>query len=88
MQSKSLIAILLISLLGCAFADAEEHPDSDERDVSTQNIDLALERPGQAPSTELLEFLMEWETPSGEWISPMDIAHMKIPESKNETSEK
>lgn len=88
MQSKSLIAILLITLLGGAIADAEEHLDSDERDVSAKNIDLVLERPDQAPSTELLEFLMEWETPSGEWISPMDIAHMKIPESKNETSEK
>lgn len=88
MQSKSLILILFIALLGGEFSEAEEHPGNDERDVSTKNIDLALEKPDQAPSKELLEFLIEWETPSGEWISPMDIAQMKIPESKNETSKK
>jgi hypothetical protein len=88
MQSEYLITILLITLLGGTFAAAEEHPERDSQEVSTMNIDLAWERPDQAPSKELLEFLMEWETPRGEWINPMEIADMKILESKNETSEK
>ncbi len=88
MQSEYLITILLITLLGGTFAAAEEPPDRDMREVSTKNIDLAWERPDQSPSKELLEFLMEWETPSGEWINPLEIADMKILESKNEMSEK
>jgi hypothetical protein len=88
MQSESLITVLLITLLGGTFAAAEDPSDKDLREVSSKNISLAWEGPDQAPSKELLEFLMEWETPSGEWISPMEIADMKILESKNETSDK
>ncbi len=88
MQNESLIMLLLITLLGGTFAAAEDPSDRDVRNVSSKDINLACERPDQAPSKELLEFLMEWETPSGEWISPMEIADMTILESKNETSDK
>jgi hypothetical protein len=88
MQSEFLITVLLITLLGGTFAAAEDSSDRDVRDVSSKNITLACDRPDQAPSKELLEFLMEWETPSGEWISPMEIANMTILESKNETTDK
>jgi hypothetical protein len=88
MQSESLITVLLITLLGGTFAAAEDHSDRDLRDVSSKDINLAWEKPDRAPSKELLEFLVEWETPSGEWISPMEIADMTILESKNETSDK
>ena len=88
MRSRSLVAVFLVMLLGATFVTAEEHPDRDLQGVPAEKVDPADEEPDRAPSKELLEFLMEWETPSGEWISPLEIKRMKILESKNETSEK
>ncbi len=87
MQSRYLITALLIVLLESICAEAEERPDR-VRDVAEKKIDLSWEKFDQAPSKELLEFLMEWETPSGEWIGPQEIADINILESNDETSEK
>jgi hypothetical protein len=88
MQSRDLITTLLIVLLGATCVAAEECHDRDLRGVAVKKIDLFGKGFDQAPSKELLEFLMEWETPSGEWIGPQEIENMNILESKNETTEK
>jgi hypothetical protein len=88
MQSRYLVTALLIVLLASICAEAEERPGKDVQDVADTNIDLSWEKFDQAPSKELLEFLMEWETPSGEWVGPQEIADIKILESKNEMPEK
>lgn len=88
MRSRFLVTAFLIILGGSIFVQAQEHPDRDLQGVPANTIGPACEEPDQDPSIELLEFLMEWETPSGEWISPLEIKHMKIRESKNETPEK
>ena len=84
MPDKPLTAIIFLLAL-CAFANAEEkrHPGIEK--IEARSLDLTWEGPSQRPSQELLEFLANWETIDGEWISPLEVKELDIPESQNET---
>ena len=58
MQSRYLITALLIVLLAPICAETEERPGKDVQGVAESKIDLSWEKFDQAPSKELLEFLI------------------------------
>ena len=74
--------IFLLSLYSVANAE-EKRPDVGE--TATKSLDLTWEASQQRPSQELLEFLADWETMDGEWISPQEVKELDIPENPNET---
>lgn len=46
-----------------------------------------LENDQDLPSLELLEFLGEWETENGEWIDPVEMDQINLPEQEKKDSE-
>ena len=84
MPAKPLTAIIVLLAL-CAFANAEEKRQPGIEKTAGMPLDLSWEGPGQRPSQELLEFLANWETTDGEWISPLEVKELDIPENQHET---
>lgn len=83
MLARILFIYLLILLLTTVSVNAEENK-KEGMEAATGQLDLDWKGPSPSPSEELLEFLVSWETPSGEWISPIEIKELEIAEAKGE----
>jgi len=84
MPAKLFTVMLFLLVLGSIAGAEEKGPPGDEKTL-IKPLDLTWEGPDQSPSEELLEFLADWQTTDGEWISPQDISELNLPENHDET---
>lgn len=76
-------------LLFTSVAVSAERPQREEaKTTPSKQINLTWAGPSKTPSEELLEFLANWETSNGEWISPQELAKMEILEISDEANHK
>ncbi len=81
--ARFLFIFILFLLLTTVSVNAEGNKE-EGMGAPTGKLDLDWKGPAPSPSEELLEFLVSWETPSGEWISPIEVKELEIPEAKGE----
>ena len=69
-------ALTLSTLLGVGISSPQVMAvDAAQQPVQTATPPAEAEVKGESPSLEFLEFLGQWETNEGEWISPEDLAN-------------